>query len=111
MQEITFNDLPEAMSYVIRKVDQIADILIKDIPESSGKLCMNLDEFREYHPNHPSAATVYTWVSKKQVPYHKQGKSLYFIKSEIDEWLVGNRYKTVDELRSEAHSYCKSHKK
>jgi excisionase family DNA binding protein len=47
----------------------------------------NMDEFCEYHPDKPSKATVYGWVNKKQIPLHKGGKRLRFLKSEIDAWL------------------------
>lgn len=48
---------------------------------------LSLSELIEYLPSKPAPATVYGWVSKKTIPYHKCGKRLSFLKSEIDEWV------------------------
>lgn len=50
----------------------------------------SLNELMEYLPAKPSAATIYGWVSKKTIPYHKCGRRLSFLKSEIDEWVFKN---------------------
>jgi excisionase family DNA binding protein len=50
----------------------------------------DLSELCQYHPDKPSKATVYTWVSMGLIPVHKGGKKLRFLKSEIDNWLKGD---------------------
>jgi tmRNA-binding protein len=30
---------------------------------------------------------VYAWIGQRSIPYHKKGKKLMFLKSEIDSWL------------------------
>lgn len=66
------------------------------------KQWLNIDELCEYLPEKPAKPTIYTRVGKRSIPYHKQGKKLYFLKSEIDEWLKAGRKKTVSEIQSEA---------
>jgi len=44
-------------------------------------------------------------VSRGLVPYHKNGKNLVFLKSEIDEWLKTGKRKSNAEI--EAESYLK----
>ncbi len=68
----------------------------------------DLNSLIEYLPEHPAASTVYTWVSKNAIPFNKRGKHLYFLKSEIDEWLKSGRKKTIAEIRQEADEFLTS---
>jgi len=75
-------------------------------------------KYPENNPNHPepdqfmnldqtckmlnlAKQTVYSLVSRRQIPHTKKGKRLYFLKSEIDAWLSQGRRKTVEELQDE----------
>jgi hypothetical protein len=68
---------------------------------------LNLDELISYLPDKPAKATIYGKVHSKMIPYCKQGKSLIFRKSEIDEWLNRGRIKTVAEISEEASHYLR----
>ena len=48
---------------------------------------LNLEELRNYLPDHPAEQTIYGWTSNHTIPFHKKGKKLQFLKSEIDKWL------------------------
>ena len=52
-----------------------------------------------YLPSHPKAQTIYDWVHKGIIPYHKSPdtKMLYFLKSEINEFIKSGRRKTQSE--------------
>lgn len=67
----------------------------------------NLDELCEYLPDKPAKATIYGKVHLRLIPFTKQGKSLIFRKSEIDEWLNRGRIKTIAETAEEAGKYLK----
>jgi len=58
---------------------------------------LSLSELIEYLPSKPAPSTIYEWVSKKTIPYHKCGKRLSFLKSEIDEWVFKNGLKIDEE--------------
>lgn len=46
-----------------------------------------------------SKSYLYKLTSSKKIPFYKPaGKLIYFIKSEIDEWLFEGKVLTVDEL-------------
>ena len=49
-----------------------------------------MDDLCGYLPERPSKSTIYSWVSKKSIPFYKRGKRLLFLKSEIDNWLIEN---------------------
>ena len=50
-------------------------------------------------------STIYSLASKKMIPHSKQGKRLYFRRSELLDWIRAGRRKTQDEIRAEAHTY------
>ena len=58
---------------------------------------LSLPELIDYLPSKPAPSTIYGWVSKKTIPYHKCGKRLSFLKSEIDEWVFKNGLKIDEE--------------
>jgi excisionase family DNA binding protein len=62
---------------------------------------MNLDELCQYHPDKPARATIYKWTCERSIPFHKDGKKLRFLKSEIDEWLMKSCKKTIDDISDE----------
>ncbi len=66
---------------------------------------LNLSGVCEYLPNKPVKATIYGYVSKRLIPFHKKGRELFFLKSEIDAWLKEARKKTEKEIAAEADSY------
>ena len=65
----------------------------------------NIDELCNYLPDRPAKATVYGWVHAGTIPYHKGGKALRFLRSEIDEWLKSGRRKTNSEIAAQASLY------
>lgn len=101
---LTFERIPEAVSVLLREVKEMKGLILNGQagkPEEDrwfdiGQLC-------EYHPDKPAKKTVYDWVTLRKVPYHKDGKRLRFLKSEIDRWLLGGAYhKTEEELYEES---------
>lgn len=48
--------------------------------------------------------SVYGLVQKNKIPYHKKGK-LFFLKSEIMEWLKNGKKATSEEIKRKADHY------
>lgn len=113
-KNITFEDLPKALSLVIDKLNQL-DLKIDTLAGTSqlpqAEQWMNLKELCEYLPSHPAEQTVYGWTSCHQIPFHKKGKRIMFLKSEINLWLRESRMKTPNELEAEAKQFILSKKK
>jgi len=55
--------------------------------------------------------TIYTKVSKNELPFMKRSKRLYFSKKELTEYLKKGRVKTNDEIEAEANEYLANKKK
>lgn len=58
-----------------------------------------------------SVQTVYGYVSRNEIPYSKKGGRLYFLKSEIIEWIKEGRRMTHTEIKAQAHTYLKQRKR
>ncbi len=110
--DISFNDMPKALAYLIGKVDKLETLLSVQTTakvEPSDRW-FNLQELCEYLPDRPARQTVYGWIGQHAVPYHKKGKKLQFLKSEIDAWLKSDKRKTAAELHAEAIQFVNGKK-
>jgi len=96
METVTFNELPALVGRLCSQVDRIESLLINKSGPEPDKF-MTLREVAEYL--HLSYASIYRLTSNRQIPFSKQGKKLYFLKSEVDEWLKSGRRATVAELK------------
>jgi len=55
-------------------------------------------ELGQYLPDKPAVPTIYGYVHRRIIPFHKRLKKLYFLKSEIDDWLHSGRRSTMAEM-------------
>ena len=72
---------------------------------------MDVTEAQKYIPGHPAVQTIYGWTSNNMIPYHKVGKRIYFVKSELDAWLSKEQHKSQEDLRKEAEEYVNNRRK
>lgn len=102
MAEITFNDLPKAVELLIRDISFIKEFILQKNEAQQQKEWLDLNELLNYLPEKPAKATAYSWVHNSIIPYHKRGKKLFFLKSEIDSWLQQGRKNTLAEIVSQS---------
>ena len=107
-EAITFETMPKAMAYLIGKVEALEKALLEknETPTPPVDIWLNIDELKAYLPDHPAKATIYGWVSKREIPFNKGGKKLRFLQSDIDKWLSCGKRKSESELKDEANNYC-----
>lgn len=93
MENLSFNDLPQAISKLYAEVVNIKQILLANKLDGNADSdrWLNLNELCEYLPDKPSKATIYSFVQNRKIPFHKGAKKLRFLKSEIDAWLMNNK--------------------
>jgi excisionase family DNA binding protein len=60
---------------------------------------LNINEVAEFLDE--SVQSIYSRTSKRTIPFYKKGKKLLFKKTEILDWLDGQRKKMVSELQDE----------
>lgn len=108
---ISFDQLPTAVNQLSKKLENIEKLLLeKQHPENQPDQWFDLNDLIIYDPAKRTKATWYSIVSRGEVPYHKNGKNLVFLKSEIDEWLKAGRRKSNAELEAEADNYFSNKK-
>lgn len=89
-KEITFEKLPEAVTYLTEQVSAIKEmVLALHPPVSEEKSLIGIDEacviIQKAKP------TIYALVRKGIVPAYKRGKKLYFYKEELLQWVESGR--------------------
>ena len=90
MNNITFEQLPQAVSMLIEKVGLLADMVEKVLGKTpqhqgEGRTLLSLNEVAALLGK--SASTIYAMTSDKRIPYHKRGNKLYFFEDEIIAWI------------------------
>lgn len=91
--------------------DQVAEKVLKNLNPSNSSIediFMNIDETSKLIDL--SKPTVYGLVHQNKIPYHKKGKRLYFLKSEILDWIKSGKKETTSELESRANEYLSKNK-
>jgi hypothetical protein len=109
MENLTFETLPQAVTFLTNEVSEIKRLLLEKSNEqpTSNDSWFDLTELCNYLPDKPAKATAYGWVHAGAIPCHKGAKKLRFLKSEIDQWLKTGKRKTIDELATGAEAYLK----
>lgn len=90
MDNITFEQLPQAVSILIEKVGLLADRVEKVLGKTPHQHdekhhLLTLNEVATLLGK--SSSTIYAMTSDKRIPYHKRGNKLYFFKDEIIGWI------------------------
>ncbi len=55
-----------------------------------------------------SVSTIYSKVSRNEIPVNKVGKKLYFYRSELERWIRSGRIRTALEIRTDLERQFKS---
>lgn len=114
VRALTFDMIPTLMANLlednkrlINKIDNLAKKVMEVNPKNFHEEDKRMDvtEAQEYIPGHPAVQTIYGWTSNNLIPYHKVGKRIYFLKSELDKWLSKENFKSDDDLMAEARAY------
>ena len=104
--ELTFEQLPSAVAKILESLERIEKLLnLKDDLSINDNNLLNIQETAEFL--NLKVATIYGHVHKREIPNNKVGKRLYFVKSDLIEWVKSGKRKTLSELKADADSYLK----
>ena len=99
MEKVSFENLPQAVSLLLEKVDSL-ELLLKShqtiISQAPSDKPMSISEAAKFV--NLTVPTLYGFVSKRTIPFSKVGKRLYFSESELTSWIQTGRKQTRDEL-------------
>lgn len=98
---VSFNNLPEFVYEISNKVDLLTTLLnghFASNPANGPPIeeVYNIEQAAKFLGL--TTQTVYGLVSDRKIPFSKPtGSRLYFLRSELIEWLKSHRTATVDE--------------
>ena len=106
MEQLTFENLPRAVTNLTNEVSEIKRLLIS---QSTIRTKEQSDKFLSVHEAaeflNLTVPTVYSMVSRGVLPVMKRSKRLYFSRCELSDYLKQGRRKTMAEIASEAETY------
>ncbi|RXR16313.1 DNA-binding protein [Flavobacterium amnicola] len=103
---LTFDNLPNAISELSKKVENIERLLLLKKEEQITELSEQLLTIQEAASFlNLSVPTVYSKVSKGELPFMKRSKRLYFSSFELMDYLKKGRNKTNSEIELDADVY------
>ena len=92
-------------SIILERLSQIENTL--KIQNASKKNILNFDEAT--YILDISKSYLYKMTSRGDIPHYKpQGKKIYFLKAELEAWLLQHRVKSQDEIERQSNSYINS---
>ena len=111
-QHLTFDKLHEAVTNLSKEVSELKRLLIEK-QEQPGtdqtEQFLTVQEAAEYLSL--AVPTMYCKVMRGEIPCMKQGKRLYFSRTELMEYVKAGRKKSNAEIEAEAKAYLLNNKK
>ncbi len=111
-QVLTFDKLPEAVTMLTKEVSELKRLLIEKQEKASieqPEQLLTIQEAADFLSL--SVPTMYSKVSKGQLPVMKRSKRLYFFRTELLEYLKKGRRKSNAEIEQEVRGYLLNNKK
>ena len=111
METLTFDQLPQAVTMLTKEVSELKRLLIEkqEQPTDQPEQLLTIQEAAEFLSL--TVPTMYSKVSKGELPVMKRSKRLYFSRTELLEYLKDGRKKSNAEIEQEAKAYLLNNKK
>jgi len=111
-ENLTFNDLPEAVTMLTKEVSELKRLLIEkqeQKPTDQPEQLLTIQEAAKFLSL--TVPTMYSKVSKGELPVMKRSKRLYFSRTELLDYIKTGRKKSNAEMEQEAKAYLLNNKK
>jgi excisionase family DNA binding protein len=106
---LNFHCMENPFELILNKLNTIENLLriVKKDDNITVPIAevFNLNQAAEYVSLSKSA--IYKKTSERNIPHFKQGKKLFFKRSELDDWLTQNRISTHAEIEQMASEYIR----
>ena len=99
MEELTFNDLPKAVSQLLLEIKEIKELLKTLQPPKPTNKPILIDRACEIIGK--SRPTIYKLSRLGEIPSYRQGRKIYFFEDELLAWVVSGKKRTLDEIKAE----------
>ena len=106
MKPFTFDQIPIMMNKIHDKLDYLEKLIarISTVEENKEEL-LNIQEVSKLL--NLSVSTIYSKVCKREIPFNKQGKRIYFYRHELMKWIKSGRVKTYFEIENDTEKRSK----
>ena len=111
-QNLTFDQLPKAVTMLTKEVSELKRLLIEkqeQPPTEQPEQLLTIQEAAKFL--NLTVPTIYSKVSKGELPVMKRSKRLYFSSTELMEYLKEGRKKSNAEIEQEAEAYLSNNRK
>ena len=110
-QHLTFDKLPEAVTMLTKEVSELKRLFIErqETPTEHPEQLLTIQEAAEFLSL--AVPTMYSKVSKGELPVMKRSKRLYFSRTELLEYIKDGRKKSNAEIEQGAEAYLLNKKK
>lgn len=112
MENLTFDQLPKAVTMLTNEVSELKRLFLEKQEQPTTEpteQLLTVQEAAEFLKL--AVPTIYSKVSRGELPTMKQGKRLYFSSTELMDFIKAGRKKTIIEIEQEAEAYLLSKKK
>jgi excisionase family DNA binding protein len=112
IETLTFDKLPEAVTMLTKEVSELKRLLIEkqeQLSNDTPEQLLTIQEAAEFLSL--TVPTIYSKVSKGELPVMKRSKRLYFSSAELLNYLKDGRKKSNAEIEQEAKIYLSNNKK
>ena len=100
MKPFTFDQIPVMMSKIHEKLDYLEKLILRiSTVEENKEELLNIQEASKLL--NLSVSTIYSKVCKREIPFNKQGKRIYFYRHELMKWIKSGRVKTYFEIQND----------
>src|SRR4030095_17025619 len=106
MEQLTLENLPKAFANLALEVSEIKQLLLSrsnEVTNQSTDQLLTVHETAEFLSL--AVPTVYSMVSRRELPVMKRSKRLYFSRSELMSYLKQGHKKTLKESVQEAKDF------
>ncbi|WP_299799202.1 helix-turn-helix domain-containing protein [uncultured Maribacter sp.] len=98
-----FKFTDEGIKYLAKLIsDQLKDGIMVE-KQSEQEILIGIDEAAK--TVNKSKFTLYGLVSTNKIPFYKQGKHLYFLKSELIDWIKSGKQEDKTSIQNEVDEY------
>jgi len=106
MNQLSFEQLPMAVAMLTKEVSELKSLLLKrqenPCDEKQEKI-LNLKEAAKFLDL--AESTIYSKVSRGELPSMKRGNKLYFSQSDLLKYLREGQKRSYNEVDAEAEAY------
>ncbi|SFS63016.1 helix-turn-helix domain-containing protein [Lutibacter maritimus] len=103
MSRIPFDSLPQVVQELNAKIDNITSLLQfpkQNVQQTDLLVIKDAAKFLNLSVN-----TLYGKVSRREIPYMKQGNRLYFSKMELTDYIKSGKVLSDSEIQEQANNF------